>query len=264
MLREPAAFGRYTARPGVTFEIPAIVDEATFRAADAKLRSNNTLSGPKPTVLALLRKRAVCGICGSPVYIQLGGGGKRIRYYYCRAKDPACLRYHRVRETDARIIRALRKWAHDEWHLYLVKPPEPAEAHAALERDIARARRELKDLDRQEKWLARQGRKGLISETVAAGQLSEIVRDRNEAMARIASAEAQLASAERTEEDAKTMREQIDSIRRGWEEMTYEDWASFAQCLFPRGGVRFFPNGRLDLAGWLPAQPDASPASGTR
>jgi hypothetical protein len=105
LLRDPAAFGRYSSH-GHTFVIPAIIDEETFRRVGEKLRSNNCLRGPKPNVFALLRKIAVCGKCGSPIYMQLGGGTpSRTRYYYCSSRDPACLVYYRVEDIDDAVIK---------------------------------------------------------------------------------------------------------------------------------------------------------------
>jgi site-specific DNA recombinase len=268
LLHTPSAYGTYTTHR-VTFSIPAIVDEATFRRAEAKLRANNSLSGPKPKVFALLRKLVVCGGCGAPMYLQLGGGTPaRHRYYYCSKHDPACFLYHRVADVDAKVVEALRGWLEDPRILASAAGGQgPEEVRAEAQRDAAEAAADLKDLDSQEMKLARLARKGLISAKVTKLQLAEVAKSRTDAETRLADARARLDAAERVEADAADLTSAVEELRRGVEKATPERWRSLCEAVFARGDVRLHPSGKIEFTGRVQVGErlsNPSPSSGKR
>lgn len=272
LLRDPAATGRYTTQ-GHTFQIPAIVDEETFRAADAKLRANNSLSGPKPTVFALLRKLAVCGACGAPMYMQLGGGTpSRIRYYYCSARDPKCLTYHRVEDVDECVTAELRRLFRDrEWLARAFATLAPEDQQAAAEREIREAKKLLVEIDKREERLGRLTTKGKLSGKVGDKLLEEIQRDRREAEAALAAGKANLAAADRHASAADDLRATVERVRNALAKSRPDQWRWAIEWLFPkRGDIRIHPDRGIEMNGKLVPVSDgesglnASGPSGTR
>jgi DNA invertase Pin-like site-specific DNA recombinase/ribosome-associated translation inhibitor RaiA len=255
LLRDPAAVGRYTAQEH-TFTIPRVVDEETFRAVDQRLRSNNCLSGPKPTIFALLRKLATCGACGSPMYLQLGGGTpSRIRYYYCSSHDRTCRVYHRVEEVDARVIEALRKWLDTPETLAdTAALNAPEDVRKSAERDIREAEAKLRDLRRQVTFLLRKGRRHRGFEAEFEKELAQVHAERANVEAALATAQAQLDAAERHADVAANLSAAMANLRKGLADATPQKWRELCEIVFPRRGVRLHPNGKIELSGRVSVQ----------
>jgi hypothetical protein len=250
LLRDPAAWGKYTTHEH-TFHIPPVVDERTFLAVQAQLKANNSLSGPKPTVFALLRKLLTCGVCDSPMYLQLGGGTPaRFRYYYCSSGDPHCQVYHRQVDVDAKVIEGVRRWL-DE--------PATLEAAAGLgasgaarrgaERDLADAKEALRRLDKREMNTARLVAQGDIQGKTGKALLAEIKAARTAVLAQQAAAQARLAAADREAGDAADLTATIQKLRRGLARATPEQWRELVEIIFRRGGVRIHTDGNIELKG---------------
>jgi DNA invertase Pin-like site-specific DNA recombinase len=262
LLRDPVATGRYTTQ-GHTFEIPAIVNAEAFRAVAEKMRANNSLSGPKPTVFALLRKLAVCGVCGSPIYIQLGGGTPaRIRYYYCRPRDPLCSAYHRVADVDARVVEGLRAaFTHPRMLARAAAAEAPDGEREAAKRAIAEAKAELRGLDAREERLARLVTKGLVTRRTGEKQLDEVGRARAATETALATAQASLESAERTAESKADLLATMEELRQGLVDAPPEMWREVVERLCGlRGGIRLFPDGRIEFSGALAVRNPSPPS----
>lgn len=70
-------------------EIPAIIDEETFRAAQAKMENARRWWSGWHREEYLISGLAVCATCGRPIYgASRQSGKKRIRYYVCRGYAP--------------------------------------------------------------------------------------------------------------------------------------------------------------------------------
>ncbi len=250
LLRRETATGRYMTQ-GVTFAIPAVVDEATFLAAQAQLRSNNSLSGPRPRVFALLRKLATCGVCGAPMYLQLGGGTpSTVRYYYCASRDPTCLRYHRVEDVDAKVTEALRRWLRDPATLAAAAALDaPGSDREAAEATLADCRAALARLDRREVNTARMLSGGDIQPKTARLLLAEVRAARASVLAQQAAARARLDAAERAAADAAGLAVTLQRLRRGLARTTPEGFRELVEIIFRRGGIRIQMDGEIQLSG---------------
>jgi site-specific DNA recombinase len=265
LLTAPAAYGLYKTQ-GFEFKIPAIVDEETFHAVQERLRSNNSLSGPRPKVLILLRKLAVCGACGSPLYAQLGGGTPaRWRYYYCSSLDPACRVYHRVEDVDAKVIETLRAWLDEPDTLARAAGLDSADdTRQAAQRDIEGAQEASRRLDNRETNTARLLTQGDIQDKTARTLMAEIKKARSDIAVRLTEAQARLQAAGHREQVRRDLATVIEGLRKGLGAATPEDWRGLCEIVFPRGGVRVAPDGRITLRGRvsvatpLPKAPSAS------
>jgi DNA invertase Pin-like site-specific DNA recombinase len=255
LVRDPAASGHYETH-GTSFEIPSVVDRATQDAAMARLRANNALSGPRPTVPALLRKLATCGVCGSPMYVDKGGKTARRRHYYVCSSGDDCAVNHRLDVVDAVVREAVEGWLRRPAPLLAAAGREaPEDEAAAVAAEVAEAERELRDLDRQEERVARLLRRTLISARVGEKQLEEVARLRIAADARRAAAVARGEAAARRGELAAELEARVAAIREGLVGATWEDWRALCVALFPRTattGVRIHPDGAIELLGTVP------------
>ncbi len=250
LLRDEAAFGKYTTH-GRTFTVPAVVDEATFLSVRARLKENNSLSGPRPKVFALLRKLATCGECGAPMYLQLGGGTPaRFRYYYCSAHDPKCHVYHRVADVDGKVVETLRGWLHDPDTLAAAAGLDaPGGDRIAAENTLADCKAALARLDKREVNTARMLSAGDIQPKTARVLLSEIKTARASVLAQQAAAQAQLGAVERYAADAAGLAATIKRLRKGLAKETPEGFRGLVEIIFRRGGIRIFKDGEIKLAG---------------
>lgn len=247
LMRLRSAFGEYTTH-GVTFQIPAIVDEATFRAAEAKRRENNSLSGPKPVVFALLRKLATCGVCGSTLYLQLGAGGA-YRYYYCSSRDPKCMAYHRVSDLDPAVLDALRSALDDPGKLERAAGLDaPEDTRKVARRELAEAEHTLGRLDEKEVNLGRLLLEG-ISPATQRKLLGEIQAQRAAATAKRSAAQATLAAADRSADAKRDLRATVEAMRQGLANASPAKWRALCEIVFQKGGIQVHPNGRIELRG---------------
>ncbi len=114
LVKAPAATGTVTYM-GEPFRCPPVVDEVTFKRARKAVASITVGRKPADPAEALLRGLAVCGSCGSTMWV---GTGKHetvtYRYYQCRwyrtAKTKECRTFHPVRKVDAAARDALLAW----------------------------------------------------------------------------------------------------------------------------------------------------------
>jgi DNA invertase Pin-like site-specific DNA recombinase len=256
LLHARTAYGLYTAfgtKAGqpITFKIPPIIDEATFLAVEAKLRANNSKGGPRAAIFALLRKLMVCAECGSPMYVQLGGGTpSKVRYYHCSAHDPACHVYHRVDDVDSKVMTALRGWLDDPQTLEAAaghKSPEDLRAEAQAE--VALIEGELQILKRRQVNTARLVTMESIDADQCATLLEEIRRRRVDAEVRLTEAKARVVGADRQAEVQGGLAAAIASMRKGLQKATPERWRTLCELLFQRGDVRLYANGKVEFRG---------------
>jgi DNA invertase Pin-like site-specific DNA recombinase len=264
LLHDPAMYGTYSTH-GYTFHIPPIVDEATYHLVRAKLRSNNSLSGPRPKVFSLLRKKIICDYCGEPMWIQRGGGTPaNFLYYRCSARSASCGGYHRLDVVDAAAMDTLRAALNDpEIIAKATALDAPKNAREIILREIAAAERELLDLDKQKEKLQRLYRKGLADERDLEKQMREVQRDLADVRTNLAVAKQRLVEAERATELSEGLIAAINELRASMESASQDQWRKLVELLFDRDGVRLGPNGTLRLVGRIPVGEPLS-ALGTR
>jgi DNA invertase Pin-like site-specific DNA recombinase len=262
LLRQPTAYGVYKSW-GHSFTIPAIVDEPTAKAAIAKLKANNCMSGPKPTTPTLLQKLLVCGLCGSPMYVDKGGKGASATHYYVCSARGSCGIYHRVDRLDEAVRKRVEEWVRDperEQRALSRGIPAPED----FQKEVEGCRRELVKLDKEEERLARLMRRGLLSEKASVTQLGEVNHLRAEAQARLDQAKARQESAALRSQLGEALEAQLAAIRRRISKATPKDWRDLVTLLFPRGGIRVFPNGDIRLDGAVPLDSSPNPSLSSR
>ena len=91
ILKNPAYHGaiKYKLRneETVTVKVPAIVSKDTWERAQVVRRQRKSVSEAPAKLEALLRRRAVCGVCGSGMYVdQIKANGRVYLYYRCYSK----------------------------------------------------------------------------------------------------------------------------------------------------------------------------------
>ena len=258
LVHDPAAWGHYETH-GLSFPIPHVVTRETFDAAARQLAKNNSDQGGRPTRHpALLRRLVACGECGSPLYTSKGGKKPwPARYYYCPTGDHAPA-YHRLENLDASVSATVETWLSRPANLReasTIGAPEPQVFKDA----IRKAQREIRQLDQQEERLARLLRKKLIQERTGERQLTEVIRDRADATARLAAAQAsEEAAARRLQWDA-AVESRIEALRAGLPNATMAERVEVMRLVFPRGGVVVWPDGRVELRGLLQVDSDSPP-----
>lgn len=92
---------------------PAIVDRATFDAAQAALKARKAFSGPRPKHAYLLKGRVFCRICGHLFYVDTSSKGKAMyrcggikKHYAVPSHEGTKIRWQAA-ELDGRV----RAWA---------------------------------------------------------------------------------------------------------------------------------------------------------
>ncbi len=94
LVRTETYRGRFHQLGGASvIEVPAIVSDETWQAAQAALDARYRRRGRPGTIPALVRGRAWCGICGQSMHVVAVGRGSRRAHYVCRTAT------HRTRET---------------------------------------------------------------------------------------------------------------------------------------------------------------------
>jgi DNA invertase Pin-like site-specific DNA recombinase len=251
LLRAPHAAGRFRAY-GAETRIPPVVDEATQAAALARLKANDLASGRHDVSPALLRKIAVCGVCGEPLYTDRHAfGGRTWTVYYCRARSD-CYRSHRVEAVDAAVKEQVENWLRRPGALAAAAGADRSKVRQEAEAALREARAELRDLDRQEERLARLGRRGTISARVVAQQAGEIARLRAGAEREAADAAARVEGETRLVARSAEVGARIADLRARIAGAGFAEWRALVELLFPRGSIAVWPNGTIKLNGALP------------
>ena len=127
----------------LSVQVPAIVDHATFRAAQKKRESNMRMSRRNTKHEYLLRQRVTCGICSTKMFCRSGPG--KYAYYSC----PVVADRDRLKQCNAKSFRvdqvdpAIWNWV----KVLLSDPGELVEGlnefQAAAERDYEPLRERL-------------------------------------------------------------------------------------------------------------------------
>ena len=249
------AVGRYAAH-GIAIPIPPIVDEATQAAALARLRANDHASGRHDPHPALLRKLLVCGVCGGAMYTD-ARHNKRCDgvFYYCASRSPDCRRMHRVEVVDEAVRAAVDAWLRRPGALEAAAGRTDGDGAGDAQEAAEEAKRELRDLDRQEERIARLLRKRMITERTGAKQLEEVARLRAAAERQAEDAAARLESAARRKELAAEVEARVAALRAGLGRARFKDWRQVMEILFDRSqghAVAIWPDGRIETRGALP------------
>ncbi len=252
ILHDPAATGAYSSH-GHTASIPPLVDKATFEAAGERLRNNNSLSGPPAKIPAMLRKLITCAICESPLYVDKGGRTRDPHHYYvCSSFNPDCAVYHNVAKVDAAVRERIKAWL-ERPDVLRAGTERPKDEVREAESEAEEARRELRDLDRQEERVGRLLMKGLTPK-VNEKLLGEVVRNRAGAEQRLKAAQVRRDAAAHRDAMALELEAKIAELRAGIAKSTPKAWRKLCELLFPRSSstwIRIHPDGGLELKGTI-------------
>ncbi len=259
---------------GERADLPAVIDEATWRRVCDRLTANRSLSGPPRTVPALLRGLARCGVCGAPMYPHTAlSGGKRYTYYRCgsglRARRPGL---HAVSAADCRIGHPLdpldRQIA--TWIDSVIG--DPAKLRDAIKAgkvapddrlDPVKAQKDIDRIDAEIGRILRLAGKRDETATALATILAEAEAARRAAVAALNAAQAQATARERSaaeitraEDVARAMR---DRARAGG----FAALREVVELIFPAGdprcSLRIMPDGTLDAVALIPLDPTPAP-----
>ncbi len=229
LLTHHSAIGELTSF-GEKISCPPVVDVETFDKVAELLRARNMRAGRPPATdaKALLRRLAVCGRCGSRMWIVRGGSRGHWHLYYACAMarlvplDSKCRKRHRVDAMDENIKKLVARTLLNscKW-----KAPDEDDNHDS-ESQLCALSRELRKIDKQEERLVRLRVKGLASPRVLESQLGELKKERASIVSRIA--KAKLAKERKDEHAAdKDRANWLAEVRKQLRE--HKDQMDFAQ-----------------------------------
>lgn len=230
MIRETTYRGQWIAarRTGAVVEVPAIVDEATWRAAQDALDRRRTTNGATRTRHAhnhMLTGLMVCGVCGARVGIASAQGGRwgsAARYVCARrfnlAKGQAerCTGpYRYIAEVDAAVWERLAATLNrDDVLGDAVKLGRDRLDNArALADDAKTWRRKLARLDDVEAQILARYRRGDVGETAMDRELAAIKRERTALRAQLDAAERGAAGAAALAQRARAAEALLSELR---------------------------------------------------
>lgn len=264
LLRKRSALGEYTAL-GKTFAIPAIIDEASFKAVAARLEAGRSHHGAPAHQPRFLSGLMICGACGAGIHVKTSNGS-RPQYYVCGSAHhvhrnkagyvkPECGHvYHRADAVDAAVWQEMQRLLMDPTRLQKAAGVAGSRK-AGDEQEIASAEKELHGLDQQQQKLMRLFRKGLASEADLEKQLAEVQKLRKAATVRLEVAQARRAAAASMaaaqQDVASRLKQLATGIQTG---ATAEQKKALATALFPKVGpfgIRLFSDGRIEAVGVL-------------
>jgi len=246
---------------GETFStaVPAIIDEATWRAANRFVDGRKRWSGRPGEVggktAALLRGVLRCGICGGTTYVAHG-------QYLCRSRHsprlfgPPCgLPRFDVGPIDAKVWADLVEMVSDPAVLNAALSPQKVPDVGSWEAQVAKCESELERLaGLQDGWL-RMSRRGLLDMDGLERNLRSIVADR-ETLKRTAEVAREAIAAE---QDAARVAADISALLPALaEKMGHakgEDRRAVVELLVPRlpgYAVLLQPDGSFEIAGAFP------------
>jgi DNA invertase Pin-like site-specific DNA recombinase len=255
MVIAPAAVGRVTSY-GHTLTCPAIVDADTQKRAMAVMSKGRSRSGPGAHHLALLRKVARCGTCGSMMHVALGGEARHL-YYVCGqhrrpGHDKECGLFHPIPSVDAAVRDALRPVLSDPEALVraLQRPAKRAKGVENVE-DI---QADLAELAKREEKLVRLASKGMMSDAVYERQAQEVARLREAAQSRLSVAQAQVEATARASARVQEVEAALREARKNIAKDEFAGWRKVVELVFAGEGrtVRIMADGEVKLDGLLP------------
>ena len=270
LIRNRSAIGETTSM-GLAMKCPPIVDRATFDRANAALKEESR-SGRPPTapVVALLRRIAVCSVCGSAIWVRPStlrstgypvgrpGPGPRARahepsnrtayYYVCRyfrtARTPECHAHHAVPRVDENARGALLEWLGR-------KVVAETGRLSAEDRAVAvkAAKAKLAQLVVEGKRLGQAAR--TLGVELIQDAMDRLVRDRAEAEAALARAEAITVVSPESRIDRKARAEALADAREAKLPELRELLVGVAKALGP-GSVVILPGGHVEIRATAP------------
>jgi len=246
LARHPSAIGDLRSA-SIPMKCPAIVTVAARDHALATVTASNRAGRPSSEVPALVRKVAICGTCGSPMWVvgnncKRAGDGTVCRYYACKyrttARNAECHRYHKIEEIDAEV-RAVFKAALHRDVMPRTRTGDPAKA-------IREAKRKIETLEAEAGRVTRIARKAEEPETAEATvqTLKEIGAEIRAARAELATAEQMKTESPKVLIQAKERAEILARIDRAPFDQLREDLLS---VLGPRGRVVILPDGSVEI-----------------
>jgi DNA invertase Pin-like site-specific DNA recombinase len=228
---------------GNVLQCPPVVDRDTFERASKAIKWTRAGRPPLDESSALLRKIAICGSCGSPIWVVTGGRTDDVRLYYaCRwrrtARTAECRRHHAVAQVDALAREALLAWLARDVVPKAGKRPDPAKALEAAEARV----RELDQEEARVLRVARQARPEVVEKVLA-----ELAADRQAALRELEAAK--LAT--------KPVRDSLDHKRRAImlraaRGASAAELRRLVQAALRPGDVRILPGPRVEIRATRP------------
>lgn len=211
---------------------PALVDEATFAAAQELMRRRREEYARRPSGVGLLRGIIFCGLCGDRlrvVHAQVGTW--RAKYYKHMARwRPEgyrlgqCRFGRRVERVDELLVEALQELARDPAVLVrLVEAAHSADLVEEARREYGSARRRLDALRRQEQRLARLYLLGEWDEDLLLAEHQRIAGEKKECEERLSRAAERLRKVQVEQRDLELVSEALAVLRNAGAELSRDE-----------------------------------------
>lgn len=167
----------------VPVQVPAIIDLATFAAAQAKMREARRLRPGNAKYVYLLGGLLRCGICGRTMHGNhtQNRHGKDYRWYVCSGQAPGdppgkvvCVNgFHRAEEVEAAVWKEIGRWLADTsiW-MEALEAQEEGRPETEQQREVIE--QELVEVGQERSRLLNVLQKGLVSLADIEGRLAEL------------------------------------------------------------------------------------------
>ncbi|HUT73262.1 MAG TPA: recombinase family protein, partial [Armatimonadota bacterium] len=231
--------GRRDRQEWVPIAVPAIIDRATYDRAQAILHKNAHLAARNNKRHPyLLRGLLKCGTCGKPY---IGGCIGGYTYYGCNrrpARDADCAsRYVRTDRIEPAAWDTIRRLLADP-ELILAQFEKQTASHAAA-REHARSKhakleRQLKGTDAEEMRVVRLYREQKITDSLLQAQLKEVRAKRETTEAQLVALAPSLDAPELTDDTRDAIRAFAEDLRRGLDNVTFEEKQKVLRLLVDR------------------------------
>lgn len=258
IVRKRYAVGEWVAdkRQRLMIQVPAIIDEETWEAAQDALLAHGKRGLVKTRHVYLLEGLGVCATCGSQIRIRASTrgtrGGVSPAAYVCRRRQDPPLGVERctapivhVRDADERVWARISEVLQDPGLVDAIERRQRTLAAdaAGWRSDAEEWRRKLAKLDRHEAALLARFRRDQISEAALDVELAAVARERS-------ALRVQLAAADRAMSDTGSEAASVERIAVDLRELagsaTTEERQRVVRALVRRGGA-VFDQGRVKL-----------------
>jgi site-specific DNA recombinase len=253
----------------LSIEVPPIVTQATWDAAQTALTRRKMSSGAPALPDHLLRGCASCGVCGYAMWSTTPRSGRCAAYYRCcttnswrgmGVKGPCGNKHHRVDRTDHEVQTTVLETLRNPTLLAKACSLEGRPTDGVDWKSQLRGlERKLTILDEAASDVLVRQRRGIIPSSVADKELVNIARERKLVDKNIKLAQARSGRATAEHSLRQNIEDQAKALSSGLDRADFETRRKIIALLLPRElgcGVVMHRDGSIDIKWVLPLPGD--------
>lgn len=261
IIAKPTYRGRWVAdqKRGLFVDVPAIVDDATWFAAQDAMKRGSLRGLRRTRHTYLCEGLVVCGDCGSRMYIHRESAARangREGYYQCSRrrlpKSGRCtMPMRRIGDVDGRVWAAIAELLGQPRHRLLgriaEKRGEVGRDAELWSRDIDSYRAQLERLGDAESAILDRFVKGLITESAMDGHVKAVAARRAFLSKQLAAAEATVQQADIETADMSHLGGILDELREMLPTATAEEQQAIIRAVVKPAGVHIASDGGITV-----------------